>query len=80
MVATKACFIVVGLIKSSYVKHAPVMPKMALKRGALHNVLAQGASNRDITVYHKVYLWPREKLVAGLPYTINIMSADDLKP
>ena len=27
------------------------MPKMARNRSALHNVLAQGASNRDITVY-----------------------------
>ena len=27
------------------------MPKMARNRSALHDVLAQGASNRDITVY-----------------------------
>ena len=26
------------------------MPKMARNRSALHDVLAQGASNRDITV------------------------------
>ena len=28
------------------------MPKMARNRSALHDVLAQGTSNRDITVYH----------------------------
>ena len=27
------------------------MPKMARNRSALHDVLAQGASNRDITVF-----------------------------
>ena len=27
------------------------MPKMAWNRSALHDVLAQGASNRDITVH-----------------------------
>ena len=30
---------------------APVMPKMSRNRSALHYALAQGASNRDITVY-----------------------------
>ena len=30
------------------------MPKTARNRNALHDVLAQGASNRDITVYTKI--------------------------
>ena len=54
MVATKTCFTVVDLFKPLYVKTHykwPVMPKMARNRSALHDVLAQGASNRDITVY-----------------------------
>ena len=32
------------------------MPKMARNRSALHDVLAQGASNRDITVYNLNYM------------------------
>ena len=31
------------------------MPKMARNRSALHDVLAQGASNRDITVFPQIY-------------------------
>ena len=53
MVVTKTCFTVFGLFKPSFVKtyhKRPVMPKMARNRRALHDVLAQGASNRDITV------------------------------
>ena len=30
------------------------MPKMARNRSALHDVLAQGASNRDITVVAEI--------------------------
>ena len=36
---------------SKHTINAPVMPKMARNRSALHDVLAQGTSNRDITVY-----------------------------
>ena len=36
---------------SEHTISAPVMPKMARNRSALHDVLAQGASNRDIMVY-----------------------------
>ena len=46
MVDTKTCFTVVYLFKSSYVKTHYKRPRDA------QNVLAQGASNRDITVYH----------------------------
>ena len=35
------------------------MPKMARNRSALHDVLAQGASNRDITVIVKNMVLPR---------------------
>ena len=31
------------------------MPKMVRNRSALHDVLAQGASNRDITVHDIIY-------------------------
>ena len=61
MVATKTCFTVVDFFKPLYVKTHykwPVMPKMARNRSALHEVLAQGASNRDITVsqnYTKIW-------------------------
>ena len=41
------------------------MPKMARNRSALHNVLAQGASNRDITVSYQ--------LIAGDPVTSTNM-------
>ena len=60
MVATKTCFTVVDLFKPSYTKthyKCPVMPKMARNRSALLDVLAQGASNRDITVL-AIYLSP----------------------
>ena len=53
MVATQTCFTVFGLFKSSYVKthyKRPRDAKMARNRSALQDVLAQGASNRDITV------------------------------
>ena len=36
----------------------PVMPKMARNRSALHDVLTQGASNRDIRVSHIIPLPP----------------------
>ena len=69
MVATKICFTVVGLFKPLYVKthyKRPMMPKMAGNRSALHDDLAQGASNRDITVILSMlnikwwanYAWP----------------------
>ena len=35
---------------SKHTISVPMMPKMARNRSALHDVLAQGASNRDITV------------------------------
>ena len=53
MVAAQTCLIVTGLFKSHMSKNtisAPVMQNMARNRSALHDVLAQGASNRDITV------------------------------
>ena len=55
MVSTKTYFTVVGLFEPepSYVKthyKRPVILKMARNKRALHDVLAQGASNRDITV------------------------------
>ena len=53
MVTTNTCFTVVGSFKPSYAEHtisAHVMPKMARNRSALHDFLAQGASNRDNTV------------------------------
>ena len=53
MVATKTCFTVVDLFKPSYVK-IHVMPKMARNRSALHDVLAQGVFNRDITVIKRL--------------------------
>ena len=67
MVATKTCFTVVDLFKPLYVKTQykwPVMPKMARNRSALHDVLAQGASNRDITVvmtteFSNAYSWQK---------------------
>ena len=36
---------------SKHTVSTPVMPKMAQNRSALHDVLAQGASNTDITVH-----------------------------
>ena len=36
---------------SKHTKSAPVMPKMVQNRSALHDVLARGTSNRDITVH-----------------------------
>ena len=51
MVATQTCFTVFGLFKlSRHTISAPVMPKFERNRSALHHVLAQGASNRAITV------------------------------
>ena len=43
------------------------MPKMAQNRCALHDVLAQGASNRDITVFSGVVIGGgvRRMLYAG---------------
>ena len=61
MVATKTCFTVVGLFKPSYVKthymyKRPRDAKTARNRSALHDVLVQGASNRDITVSYFIGL------------------------
>ena len=36
------------------------MPKMARNRSALHDVLAQGASNRDITVFEIQQFYSRK--------------------
>ena len=54
MVAIQTCFTVFGFFKSSYVKTRykhPLDAKMVRNRSALQDVLAQGASNRDITVF-----------------------------
>ena len=59
MVATKTCFTVVGLFKPWYVKtyyKRPRDAKTARNRSALHDVLVQGASNRDITVSYFIGL------------------------
>ena len=69
MVATKTCFIVVDLFKPS--KHtisAPVMPEMAQNRSALHDVLAQGASNRDIMVGYLNYFFTKAFICVGCSY------------
>ena len=53
MVATKPASLFLACLNSHMSKHtisAPVMSKTARNRNALHDVLAQGASNRDITV------------------------------
>ena len=43
---------------SKHTISAPVMPKMAWNRSAFHDVLVQGASNRDITVWiFQLALW-----------------------
>ena len=58
MVATKTCFTNVGLFKPSYVKthhNRPCDAKMARNRSAIHDVLAQGASDRDITVCAEMF-------------------------
>ena len=55
MVATKSASLFLACLSSHMSKHtisAPEMPKTARNRNALHDVLAQGASNRDITVYN----------------------------